>query len=92
MKSEDIFLERIAWIVFNDKRPFSYKDFLSFECDGQEYKLSMGSIRNIFSKDKDIEFELIGLFDISEERCVMCVMYVMHFLKKILRTIYCWHR
>jgi len=60
MKSEDIFLERMACIVFNDNRPFSYRDFLSFEYEGQPYKFKHGTIRNIFSKlqkNGDIEHE-----------------------------------
>lgn len=50
MNSDDIFLERMANLVFIEKRAFSYKDFLLFEHDGKEYKFAHGTIRNIFSK------------------------------------------
>ena len=59
MNSIDIFLERMAIIVFTENRPFCYLDFLKFELNGQEYKFAHGTIRNIFSqlqKDGKIEF------------------------------------
>jgi hypothetical protein len=59
MSSIDIFLERMAILVFTENRPFCYRDFLKFELNGQEYKFVHGTIRNIFSqlqKDGKIEF------------------------------------
>jgi hypothetical protein len=50
MNSIDIFLERMANIVFLEYRPFCHKDFLSFELNEKEYKYAYGTIRNIFSK------------------------------------------
>ena len=50
MATEDIFLERIADIVYVQKRPFSYIDFLFFEYEGKEYRFKHESIRNIFSR------------------------------------------
>ena len=60
MNAEEIILMKMADIVFVDKRPFCYTDFLSFEYDGEEYKFKHGTIRNIFSKLRekgDIEYE-----------------------------------
>ena len=46
----DIFLERMAVIVYGEEsRPFSFRDFLSFELNGFYYKYSHGTIRNTFS-------------------------------------------
>ncbi len=50
MNSTDIFLERMAIIVYGDEsRPFSFRDFLRFEHNGLQYKYTHGTIRNIFS-------------------------------------------
>ena len=40
------------FIVFIEKRTFSFKDFLSFDYEGQQYKFEHGTIRNIFSELK----------------------------------------
>ena len=50
MNAEEIILMKMADIVFVEKRPFCYKDFLSFEYNNKEYKFEHGTIRNIFSK------------------------------------------
>ena len=50
MSSIDIFLESMANIVYIEKRPFSYRDFLFFEYEGKDYRFEHGTIRNIFSK------------------------------------------
>jgi hypothetical protein len=45
-------------IVFEESRPFSFKDFLSFEVDGKWYSATEGTTRNKFSqfsKEKKIE-------------------------------------
>lgn len=50
MNAEEILLMKMADIVFVEKRPFCYLDFLCFEHEGQSYKFKHGTIRNIFSK------------------------------------------
>jgi len=58
MNAEEIILMKMADIVFVEKRPFCYGDFLFFEYNGEEYKFKHGTIRNIFSnlhKKGDIE-------------------------------------
>ncbi len=50
LTTEDIFLERIADIVYVQKRPFCYVDFLSFEHEGGKYRYKHETIRNIFTK------------------------------------------
>ena len=52
MKAEEILLMKMADIVFVDKRPFSFKDFLMFEHEEQTYKFDHGTIRNILSQLK----------------------------------------
>jgi hypothetical protein len=47
--SLELFLERMRQIVNEEKRPFSYRDFLSFDHDGISYKFDHGTIRNYFS-------------------------------------------
>ncbi len=59
MNSLDIFLERMANIIFLENRPFCYRDFLNFELNGKEHKYKHGTIRNVFSnlrKQNKIEF------------------------------------
>jgi hypothetical protein len=43
-------LEHMAYIVFVEKRSFSFKDFLRFEVNGKEYKMEHGTFRNKISK------------------------------------------
>jgi len=51
-------MQHISYIVFTEKRPFSYLDFLSFEIDGKEYGMTHGTFRNTVSKlIKDGELE-----------------------------------
>ncbi len=45
-----IILIRMFEIVNFEKRPFSYRDFLSFDYQGITYRFKHGTIRNIFSK------------------------------------------
>ena len=60
MNSIDIFLERMANIIFIENRPFCYKDFLSFELNEKEYKYVHGTIRNNFSElKKQNKIELV---------------------------------
>ena len=60
MNAEEIILMKMADIVFVEKRPFSFRDFLSFEYEGRPYKFKHGTIRNIFStlqERGDIEYD-----------------------------------
>jgi hypothetical protein len=45
----DIFLQRIAVIVYGESRPCYFKDFIDFELNGVPYKYSHGTIRNTLS-------------------------------------------
>lgn len=47
---EEAMSENMAYIVFVDHRPFCYKDFLSFEINGKQFKTSHGTFRNKISK------------------------------------------
>jgi hypothetical protein len=40
----------MAHLVFEEHRPFSYKDFLHFEVDGTEHKMVHGTFRNKISR------------------------------------------
>ena len=56
----DAMLEHMAYIVHVEKRPFSYKDFISFQVNGKNYTMDHGTIRNYFYKLKkhgELEFE-----------------------------------
>jgi hypothetical protein len=56
---DDAMDEHMAYIVFQEHRPFSYRDFLHFEVDGREYKMKHGTFRNkISSLRKKGEVEL----------------------------------
>jgi hypothetical protein len=47
---DDAIYEHMAYIVLVEKRPFSFKDFLSFEVNGKEYNMEHGTFRNKISK------------------------------------------
>ncbi len=47
--SLELFLERMKQIVNEEKRPFCYRDFLSFDHNEIAYKFDHGTIRNYFS-------------------------------------------
>jgi len=56
---EDAMEEHMAYIVFKEHRPFSYRDFLHFEVDGKEYEMVHGTFRNKVSrliKTGEVEF------------------------------------
>src|SRR5687768_17791364 len=38
--------KHMANVVHCENRPFSYRDFMAFEVDGQEYRMSHGTYRN----------------------------------------------
>jgi hypothetical protein len=43
-------LSQMAYIVFHEKRPFSYVDLLEFEFEGISYRTAYGTVRNDLSK------------------------------------------
>jgi hypothetical protein len=47
---DDAMQEHMAYLVFVEHTTFSYLDFLSFEVNGVEYKMSHGTFRNKISK------------------------------------------
>ena len=49
-KLDEAMQEHMAFIVFHEKRPFSYKDFLKFEVDGEIYGMKHGTFRNKITK------------------------------------------
>ena len=58
-KLEEAMLKHIESIVNKEYRPFSFRDLLRFEVDGQSYNSSHGTIRNKLSKfNKEGKIEL----------------------------------
>jgi hypothetical protein len=51
-KLDDAMMQHMKYIVFTEKRPFSYLDFRRFEVDGKEYEMTHGTFRNNISKLK----------------------------------------
>jgi hypothetical protein len=49
-KLDDVMLSHIKYIVLQEKRPFSYLDFRSFEVAGQVYNIKHGTFRNKISE------------------------------------------
>jgi hypothetical protein len=50
----------MKYIVSEEHRPFSYKDFLRFSVDGRDYKMAYGTFRNMIGKwIKDGKVELV---------------------------------
>jgi hypothetical protein len=49
-KLDDAIKRHMASIVFEEHRPFSYRDFLHFEVGGIEYKMTHGTFRNKMSR------------------------------------------
>jgi hypothetical protein len=47
---DDAMDAHMAYLVFEEHHPFSYKDFLHFKVDGTEYKMMHGTFRNKISK------------------------------------------
>jgi hypothetical protein len=43
-------MKHISYIVLEEHRPFSYRDFLQFKVDEKEYKVAHGTFRNKISK------------------------------------------
>jgi hypothetical protein len=58
--TEEILLEKMAYFAFIEKRTFSFKDFIFFEHNRKEYRFEHGTIRNIFSRLKEMgKIELV---------------------------------
>jgi hypothetical protein len=51
-KLDAAMLEHVAYIVFSENRPFSYRDCIHFKVNGNEYKMSHGTYRNKILKLK----------------------------------------
>lgn len=52
--------KHIIYIILEEKRPFSYLDFLRFEVEGEEYQMDHGTFRNkisILKKSGEVEIE-----------------------------------
>jgi len=47
---DDVMKEHMAYLVFNEHKPFSYKDFMYFEVNGKSYTADYGTFRNKISK------------------------------------------
>jgi hypothetical protein len=52
MTTRDHILSEIRRIIFEERRPFCYKDFIAFKVGSIEVKYAHGTIRNIFSELK----------------------------------------
>ncbi len=53
-------LKHMKYIVSEEHRPFSFKDFLRFSVDGKDYKMTHGTFRNMIGKlMKDGKVELV---------------------------------
>ena len=46
---DDAMKEHMAYLVFNEHKPFSYKDFHYFEVNGKPYCMTHGTFRNKIS-------------------------------------------
>jgi len=51
-KLDDAMRKHINYLVFEERRPFSFCDFSPFKVDGKEYTMSHGTFRNKVSKMK----------------------------------------
>lgn len=47
---DDAMEDHMAYVVFKEHRPFSYRDFLRFEVEGKEYGMAHGTFRNKVSR------------------------------------------
>lgn len=55
---DEVMKEHMAYIVLSENRPFCVRDFLRFEVDGKEYRMTAGTFRNKISglrKSGDVE-------------------------------------
>ena len=50
MNPKERLLERIKTIVYNEKRPVTFKDLLCFYYNGKEVSYKHGSLRNLISQ------------------------------------------
>src|SRR5215210_7566953 len=59
-KLDDAMRKHINYLVFEERRPFSFCDFSIFKVDGKEYTMSHGTFRNKVSKmSKAGEIEVV---------------------------------
>jgi hypothetical protein len=49
-KLDEVMLNHINYIIFHEKRPFSYLDFKSFKVQDEEYSVKHGTFRNKISR------------------------------------------
>jgi hypothetical protein len=49
-KLDSAMMQHMSYLVFIEKRPFCYRDFLKFEVDGKAYRMKHGTFRNHVSK------------------------------------------
>ena len=47
---DNALMRHMIYLVFIEKRPFCYRDFLKFEIDGKAYRMKHGTFRNHISK------------------------------------------
>lgn len=57
-KLDDVMKEHIAYIVYIEHRPFSFKDFRYFLVNGKQYTMKHGTFRNKISQMMQNEVEL----------------------------------
>jgi hypothetical protein len=60
---DNALMHHMGYLVFIEKRPFCYRDFLKFEIDGKEYRMKHGTFRNHVSKlmkDGKVEREYLS--------------------------------
>jgi hypothetical protein len=43
---EDAMVKHMTYLVYTENRPFSYRDFMHFEVDGNQHKMTHGTFRN----------------------------------------------
>ena len=67
----------MAFIVFHEKRPFSYKDFLKFEVDGNIYGRKHGTFRNKITKLRK-KGEVERLYCSREINNDYSISYILH--------------
>ena len=57
---EDAMRKQMRYIILEEKRPFSYKDFLRFEVEGEEHYMAFGTVRN-----KILKFKKLGEIEVA---------------------------
>jgi hypothetical protein len=49
-KLDEVMLNHMKYIIFNERRPFSYLDFRHFKVQGRDYGMKHGTFRNKISR------------------------------------------